>query len=58
MKWFLIALIAVVVVEAFYYQEVQSFKAPLTKDKFDHWDAEGSTVFLKNKIVLAPEGKD
>ena len=43
---------------ALQFQEVMSFKAPLTGDKFEHWDAEGSTIFLKNKIILAPEGKD
>ncbi len=40
------------------YQEVLSFKPPLTSDKFDHWESEESTVFLQNKIILAPEGKD
>ena len=40
------------------FQEVLSFKPPLTSDKFDHWETEESTVFLQNKIVLAPEGRD
>jgi len=40
------------------YQEVLSFKPPLTDDKFEHWDTQVSTVFLKNKIILAPEGKE
>jgi len=40
------------------FQEVLSFKAPLTSDKFDHWGSEGSTVFYPNRILLTPEAKD
>ena len=53
-----VALSPVLVANAMVFQELLSFEPPLTEDKFDHWDAEGSTVFLTNKILLAPEGKD
>lgn len=43
---------------ALVFQEVLSFVPQLTDDKFEHWDAQGSTVMLRNKVVLAPEGKD
>lgn len=37
------------------YQEVLSFKPPLTDDKFSHWTPRETSMFLKNKIVLVPE---
>jgi len=37
------------------YQEVLSFKPPLTDDKFNHWTPKETSMFLKNKIVIVPE---
>jgi len=37
------------------YQELLSFKPPLTDDKFNHWKPKETSMLLKNKIVLVPE---
>ena len=38
--------------------EQLSFSTPLHDKDFENWDTQESTVFLKNKVVLAPEGPD
>mmetsp|Transcript_5476 Transcript_5476/g.9279 ORF Transcript_5476/g.9279 Transcript_5476/m.9279 type:complete len:85 (+) Transcript_5476:24-278(+) len=42
----------------FRIQEHQSLEAPITLKEFDNWETMGSTVMMKNKVVLLPEVSD